>query len=527
MKKYLLWTKKIQIPLFLLFVITNGLMVVNSFLNTKMTNAVIGGDISRFITLALYVVIAMLLVSFFNYFIGKFKSKSREEISKAMREDYLKNFIDTYRPSGEKKKLIAEVISKMTNDINFVMENGIYVFYDFINALLGIILPLIGATIIHPIFIAIFPISVVFQTFVLGKISPKIQALSTEQSEENQFFVKKLSDIFEGFDTLYQGNFIRGFRDKFQKSSQMLEKKRFYYGDKMSFYNSLIMGLMVLSQFLYILFAGYLVAKKKISPGSIVGLITLAQTFYGNTQMGMNSYLSLKSSKSVLDNMIKFPIPENKKELDKIQRGLSVKNLSFSYPNRERGLSNFNHDFKLGEKYLVTGRSGAGKTTLLKLIAGYIGGYSGEIYYDDLELKQISPISLMKEIAYIEQDVYIFNDTLKFNICLGKEVDEKQYRKALDVADLTRFINTKKEKDNFVLEAGGENISGGERQRIAIARAFVSGKRIWIIDEGLQGMDEETIEIVENNLLKENVLLIMISHVSKKREHLYSEVIQI
>ncbi|MDO5755130.1 MAG: ATP-binding cassette domain-containing protein, partial [Tissierellia bacterium] len=199
----------------------------------------------------------------------------------------------------------------------------------------------------------------------------------------------------------------------------------------------------------------------------------------------------------------------------------------YTYPNGKRAIENFNGEFKMGEKYLIKGESGAGKSTLLKLIAGYLKGYEGSIYYDDENLEDISWPSLMEQIAYIGQDVYIFNETIKFNITLGKDVDQSLYEKAISVSELESFIQGKKEKDAFILDGGGENISGGERQRIAISRAIASGKKIWFIDEGLQGMDEKTREKVETNLLKEDVLLLMISHVSKEREKEYTDQITI
>ncbi|MDO5716052.1 MAG: ABC transporter transmembrane domain-containing protein, partial [Tissierellia bacterium] len=346
MKYYLKKTKGIQFLLLLLIIATNLLFVVNSFLNTKMTNEVIERNVNEFIRFAIFVVIAMLFVSLFEYFIGRLKSRSREEISKAMRENYLENFIQSYTPIGEKKKLVSEVISKMTNDIQFIMERGLDVFYDLLKAIFGVLLPLIGAAIIHPVFLLVFPLSVLFQTFVLGRISPKIQTYSLEQSQENKVFVRKLTDLFEGFDTLYRANFIQGFFQKFKENNENLERKKYKYGEKLSFYNALMMGLLVLSQFLYIIFAGLLVAKKRISPGSIVGLMTLAQSFYGNTQMGMNSYLSLKSSKSVLDEMTKSVEVEKKRKMETMTKSIRTENLFYTYPNGKRAIENFNGEFK-------------------------------------------------------------------------------------------------------------------------------------------------------------------------------------
>ncbi len=527
MKKYLKETKTIQLVIILTMILSSLLMVINSYFNTWMTNAIIDGNISKFIKLAIGVVISMSLVPLLSYINGKFISRSDQRIANNLREDYIDNFIMTYTPKTDRKKLSADVISQMTNDVNFIIDKGVNVFYSFLEGCFGVVFPLLGAALIHPIFLLVFPLSVVFQTILIGKISPKIQALAGKYSKQNQVFVSSLSDLFEGFDTYFRMGNSGIFKDKFISSSEGIEEKKYIHSEKQFFYKSIMMGLMIISQFLYILVAGILVAKRVTSPGSIVGLISLAQSFYSNTQVAMNQYMNLKSSDAILEKLTSFDESLDKIKIGEIREGVFVRDLSFSYKNKKILIDKMSLDLVMGKKYLLIGPSGAGKSTLMKILAGYIGDYEGEILYDGIEARKIDFKSLMNQIIYIDQDVYIFNDSIKFNINLGKEIDEKTYQKALDLACLNKLIESKNEGDNFVINADGSNISGGERQMIAIARAIASGKKVFFVDEGLQGMDVATKNQIELNLLGENIMLVMISHVSDDNKKLYDEIIEL
>lgn len=527
MKKYIKETKPIQLVILVTTILSNLLMVVNSYLSTWMTNAVINENIRLFIKLALLVVLVMALVPVFSYIKGKFISKSNKTIANKIREDYMANLISSYKPILDRKKMSSDIVSRMTNDVSFVIDKGLNVLYDLLNSSLGVILPLLGASFIHPIFLLVFPSSILFQNYAIKKISPKMQELSQDFSKQNQAFVGDVSDIFEGFDTYFRVGASKSFASKLKVVSQMLEDKKYAFNERQFFYNSLMMGLMIISQFFYIIVAGLLVATGRTSPGTIVGLMTLAQGFYANSQIAVNNYLTYKASEPILQTLTSITEDEKNDKKISIKDGIKISNLSYAYDEDNKIFSNLNLDFKMGKKYLLTGKSGAGKSTLLKIMAGYIEGYEGNIFYDNTNLRDVDFKELMENLAYIDQDVYIFNDSLKFNICLGKDINKDLYQKAIKLADLDEFISEKSDGDDFIINLGASNISGGQKQRIAIARAFVSGKKIFFIDEGLAGMDRETKNIVENNLLKENILLVMVSHVSDDNKDKYDEEIRI
>ncbi len=513
MKQYLKRTKVIQISIFILLVISNLIMVLNSFLNIEMTNAIIDGNSKNFINFFLLVILFMALVSGLNYIVGLLKSKSKKEIAVLLRKDYLKNYMNNYDLSY--KNETSQIISHLTNDINFVVDKGLDTRYQYWNFGIGVVLPLLGAAYIHWSFIIVFPISLALSLAIVKKLNPIIEMTSQEQSDENKKFVATLDDLFKGFSTLFAYKALKGFNKKIMQSNMDLENKKERFSRKMTFVQSMMMLSMILSQSIYILDAGYLVIHKVLTAGTIVGLMSLAQGFYSNFQNAMQTKMYILSTNPILNKLLsEVNIGEKDlKNIDKVQSTIDIKNLTYRYANEELPLmKNKSYSFSIGKKYMINGISGSGKSTLLKLLSGRIKDYDGDIFYDSLNIKELSSDTLTNLISYVDQDVYIFEDTIKNNITLGKEVSENEYERAITIAQLKDYIDTKAEKDNFLLTADGGNLSGGQRQRIAIARAVLYGKQILMIDEGLQGLDDTTADMVENALLKLPVTLFMVSH---------------
>lgn len=528
LKNYIHQTKNIQIALIFLMIFSNGIMVLNSFLNIKMTNAIIDADFSKFLFYLLFVFFILLLVSLLNYFIGVMKSKSNKEISLMLREDYLDEFIKTYNYNKESKT--DKAISNLTNDVNYVIDNGLLPMYELINLILGIILPLLGSAMIHWSFIIVFPVSLLISIVGSSYFSPVLQNFSKQRSSLNEELISMLNDFFPGFNTLYSYNSIDIFKDKVKKSSLKLEETKETYNKKYYFTNSIMMCLMIISQFVYIINVGVLTIKGIITPGSIVGLMSIAQAFYSNSQMAISMKMTIESSKPIIDKLLNEEKIKNNDNIkvQSIDGHIKVENLFFSYTNDSNNIiSNFNDIYPIGEKYLIRGKSGSGKSTFLKLISGRLSNYSGNILYDDINLSKVPFEELSHLIAYIEQNPYIFEDTLKYNITLGNKIDHNIYNDAIFKSGLLDFINSKKDKDEFLLTKNGNNLSGGQKQRIAIARALVYNKRIFMIDEGFQGLDYETANEIEKNLLEmKDITLFMISHKEDKDRNLkYDKII--
>ncbi len=176
-------------------------------------------------------------------------------------------------------------------------------------------------------------------------------------------------------------------------------------------------------------------------------------------------------------------------------------------------MENISLTFKKGGKYALTGPSGCGKSTLLKLILGWLPGYDGSITFDGSDACGYTPEQLGKQMSYIEQNVFLFNTTIRDNITLGEDFSDEQIEKALRASALSSDLAEMPQGLDTPVGENGSNLSGGQKQRVAIARALIHDRSILLVDEGTSALDQKNAGIVEDSLLDNpDLTLILVSH---------------
>lgn len=181
--------------------------------------------------------------------------------------------------------------------------------------------------------------------------------------------------------------------------------------------------------------------------------------------------------------------------------------------------------FQKGKSYAIVGGSGSGKSTLIKLILGYFNQYEGKVMIDSNELGDIKLESLYDVVSVIQQNVFLFDKSIEDNITLFKEFDKDKMEKAISLAGLSKLI--KEKGKNYNCGESGSNLSGGEKQRVSIARCLVRETPVLLMDEATAALDNETAFQVENEILDiDGLTRIIVTH--KLQENLlrkYDEII--
>jgi len=194
-------------------------------------------------------------------------------------------------------------------------------------------------------------------------------------------------------------------------------------------------------------------------------------------------------------------------------------NLGFSYSENEV-LKNVNIEFEKGKKYLIIGPSGGGKSTVLKLLRKYYNPKEGAILIDNISLKDIKKESYFTKISHVDQNIFLFEDTIKNNLTLYKDYTDEEIKDAIQKAGLTEFINSLPDGLNTIIYDNGKNISGGEKSRIAIARGLINKTQLIFLDEAFASLDPKNALAIEKSILNlKDVTIINVSHVVFK-EHL-------
>jgi len=202
---------------------------------------------------------------------------------------------------------------------------------------------------------------------------------------------------------------------------------------------------------------------------------------------------------------------ECKTEYRELKHSITVKDLSFGYEPEKQVLKNINCTFELGKKYAIVGASGSGKSTLLNLLMASYQNYDGAIYYDDTELKDIGSSSLYEMESIIQQNVFVFNATIKDNITMFRDFSEDSISDAIKLSGLSALIEEK--GVDYLCGENGVGLSGGEKQRISIARSLLKKSQVLLVDEATAALDAETAYTVSTAILGlEGITSIVVTH---------------
>lgn len=196
------------------------------------------------------------------------------------------------------------------------------------------------------------------------------------------------------------------------------------------------------------------------------------------------------------------------------EKKIELKNVNFAYENKPLLFENLNLSIKKGEKIAFIGESGSGKSTAVDIIMGLLKPNSGEIYIDEKKLSPQNLKNFRQKIGYIPQQIYLFNESIAKNIAFSDELDEKLLAQVIKQANLEPFIKGLKEGVNAKVGDGGSNLSVGQKQRIAIARALYAKPEILVLDEATSALDNESEAKIMNEIYKISAdkTLIIIAH---------------
>ena len=197
-----------------------------------------------------------------------------------------------------------------------------------------------------------------------------------------------------------------------------------------------------------------------------------------------------------------------KKELT---TGITLRDLSFGYEEERKVLQDVSFTFDAGKSYAIVGSSGSGKSTLLNLLMASHDGYTGSICYDEAELRQISSDSLYEMVSVVQQNVFIFNASIRDNITMFSDFPREEVDRAIELSGLSKLITERGE--DYLCGENGSGLSGGEKQRISIARSLLKKSQVLLVDEATAALDAQTAFQVSNAILDlDGLTRIVVTH---------------
>lgn len=349
---------------------------------------------------------------------------------------------------------------------------------------------------------------------VLPQLTRKrLQNANKARSQAMELSTEGYKDAVMGWPVFRLENLQKRMCQRIETASQNAELVNYRFNRTNIAVQTVISTVSMVGQIILLLVTLLAAARGVTAAGAALSVGNLAGSFFNSAGALVQSFAVIKSAKPLWE---KFEKKEQEKagkkhSLQALQT-IQLEHVSFSYEDRAV-LTEKNLEFDAGEKYAVMGASGSGKSTLMKLILGLLPGYEGKILYDGVEQGTVDLPSLYEQIAYMDQQIYLFQDTLRFNITLGQTFSDEAVMAVIRKCCLESLVNTLPGGLDARISENGKNLSGGQRQRIALARGLIRNVRFVILDEGTSALDRENALEIENSLLDTPELgVIIITH---------------
>ena len=479
-------------------------------------------DQSLILVIPVLIVIAFATKGISLYVAKALMIKVGEEISKSLQYNMVKSLIYTDSQNIDKKHT-GKFISNLTYDVQHItnlLSNAILILFKDSLTLIGLLAVMFFQNWkLSLISIIMIPVSSIFAK-TLGK---RMKKVVTEAQERSGFLVSYLVELFKNHKIakIFQKEDYEINRADVQLTELMNKNKKIATVlIRMSPIMEVLTGIMIA---ILIYYSGKLILKGEIDVNNFFSFLAAMMLAYqpvrSLTSLNIVVNQGLSSAVRILpiiDIKNKIKDSQNSKSLDVRESKISFKNIYFKYEENEKYvLEDINLEFKGGKMTALVGHSGSGKSTILNLIPRFYQPQSGQIKIDDQSIDKVTIQSLRNNISLVSQETTLFDDTIKNNIKYADEnASEEEILEASKLSNSHEFIEKLPNKYDTIIGENGVRLSGGEKQRISIARAMLKKSTIILLDEATSSLDSQTegkIQEALNKLIK-NKTTIVIAH---------------
>ena len=459
--------------------------------------------------------IVIFIYASLNFISLRLRNKLVRQIMSRYKNKVFESILDRdYREFSKEKS--GKFISILTENMKKIEQDYLHQYFNISKNISLMIFSLVAMFIGNWFLTLLVIIASIIPMMISGFIGQKSASLQNSSMIADQKYLAKVKDILAGFLVIKSFNVKEAIRQDYKNESEKLDEIYFIKGkfdvlsNVISQLSGMIVFLVAFGGGMYLVFGGHTTIG---SVTAIVQLVNFVVMPLNEIGMGMSKFREGQATLNSFEvkDVIELQTGKTKEYFDDV---ISFSNVDFSYPNAEEKI--FNHlslQIKKGEKIAIVGMSGSGKSTLLNLLLRFYDVTSGYISIDNQDLQAISAESLYNLMTIVQQDVYIFDDTLKANITLSQSFSEDDIKKAVQQSGLESYILENELGLQTLCGENGSNLSGGERQRLSIARALIRKTPILLLDEATSSLDNKVTTEIENSILEiQDLTVLVVTH---------------
>ena len=459
--------------------------------------------------------IVIFIYASLNFISLRLRNKLVRQIMSRYKNKVFKSILDRdYREFSKEKS--GKFISILTENMKKIEQDYLHQYFNISKNISLMIFSLVAMFIGNWFLTLLVIIASIIPMMISGFIGQKSASLQNSSMIADQKYLAKIKDILAGFLVIKSFNVKEAIRQDYKNESEKLDEIYFIKGkfdvlaNVISQLSGMIVFLVAFGGGMYLVFGGHTTIG---SVTAIVQLVNFVVMPLNEIGMGMSKFREGQATLNSFEvkDVIELQTGKTKEYFDDV---ISFSNVDFSYPNAEEKIfNNLSLQIKKGEKIAIVGMSGSGKSTLLNLLLRFYDVTSGYISIDNQDLQAISSESLYNLMTIVQQDLYIFDDTLKANITLNQFFADEEIKQAVQQSGLESYILENELGLQTSCGENGSNLSGGERQRLSIARALIRKTPILLLDEATSSLDNKVTTEIENSILEiQDLTVLVVTH---------------
>ena len=450
-----------------------------------------------------------------NFISLRLRNKLVRQIMSRYKNKVFQSILDSdYRDFSKEKT--GKFISVLTENMKKIEQDYLHQYFNISKNLSLMIFSLLAMFIGDWFLTLLVIIASIIPMMISGFIGQKSASLQNSAMIADQKYLAKVKDILAGFLVIKSFNVKDAICEDYSHESEKFDEINFIKGkfDVLANVISQLSGMIVF----LVAFGGgmYLVFNGHTTIGSVTAIVQLVNFVVmplNEVGMGMSKFREGQATLDAFEvkDVTELQTGETKEYFDDV---ISFSNIDFSYPNTEEKI--FNHlslKIQKGEKIAIVGMSGSGKSTLLNLLLRFYDVTSRHISIDNQDIQAISAESLYNLMTIVQQDVYIFDDTLRANITLNQSFTDEEIKQAVHQSGLESYVLENESGLQTLCGENGSNLSGGQKQRLSIARALIRKTPILLLDEATSSLDNQVTTEIESSILDiQNLTALVVTH---------------